>query len=90
MMVGVLAVGGWREHARTARLCRSIDEWVPTTIRTYLPGAGKAAVVEEDVSLAEHARLPVLLVLLDGVPRLVRRDLELPPRELGAVSRRIG
>ena len=63
----------------------SRETTLPPTKNTHLPGAGEAAVVEEDVPLAEHARLAVLLVLLDGVPRLLGRDLELPARELGAV-----
>lgn len=75
----------WLVHPGCAVQCMYTDQPTNKPTNTDLPGAGEAAVVEEDVPLAEHARLPVLFVLLDGVPRLLGRDLELPPRELGAV-----
>jgi hypothetical protein len=42
-----------------------------------LPSAGKAAVVEIDVSLLEGAQLALFFVLFDGVQRLLGRDFEL-------------
>ena len=42
-----------------------------------LPSAGKAAVVEIDVSLLEGAQLALFFILFDRVQRLLGRDFEL-------------
>ena len=54
-----------------------------------LPGAGEASVVEVDVSLLERPQLTFLFILLDGVERLLGRELELFARPLGDLAHEV-
>mmetsp|Transcript_11452 Transcript_11452/g.42747 ORF Transcript_11452/g.42747 Transcript_11452/m.42747 type:complete len:344 (+) Transcript_11452:355-1386(+) len=73
------------DFADVQRVVVAADAGVRVDVVGVLPGAGEAAVVEEDISLLELAEDALLHVLLDGVLRLVGGDLKL----LAAVLRNL-
>jgi len=55
------------------------EKWMQTSKKIGIVTHWEAAVVEENISLLELAKLSLLLILLDGIADLIGRNLVLFP-----------